>query len=237
MASASPSVPAASSVTPLTSPAAGPRPGRRRQRSVRVTVAVALLGVATALVLVALPTQSPVWLSVASVVALASGWAAARIVYTELAQSRREAAADRAAQAIAYRSMFSERATEHAEFTTAMTDRIVRRDAEIAELETTVVAAEKRAIEAEARVQREARRANDAQDKVAELSERVQELEIRKAEEDDELATWHSDLDVPLPVTGDGLNLDIDAVVDLIAWEERVTVGARAPESEAKKHA
>src|SRR6476661_6202236 len=226
MASASPSVPAASSVTPPTSPAAGLRPGRRRQRSVRVTVAVALLGVATALVLVALPTQSPVWLSVAAVVAIASGWAAARIVYTELAQSRREAAADRAAQAQAYRSMFSERASEHAEFTTA-----------IAELETTVVEAEKRAIEAEARVQREARRANDAQEKVTELTERVQELEIRKAEEDDELATWHSDLDVPLPVPGDGLNVDIDAVVDLIAWEERVSVGARTSESEAKKHA
>src|SRR5689334_21002036 len=104
MAKASPSVPAASSVTaPTSTPSAsasasGPRPGRRRQRSVRVTVAVALLGVATALVLLALPTQSPLWLSVASVVALASGWAAARIVYTELAQSRREAAADRAAQ-------------------------------------------------------------------------------------------------------------------------------------------
>src|SRR6478735_8718505 len=168
MASASPSVPAASSVTS----ASGPRPGRRRQRSVRV--AVALLGVATALVLLALPTQSPVWLSVAAVVAIASGWAAARIVYTELAQSRREAAADRAAQAQAYRSMFSERASEHAEFTTAMTDRIVRRDAEIAELETTVVEAEK---------------------------------------------------------------LAIDAVVDLIAWEERVSAGARGPESEAKKHA
>ena len=200
-----------------------------------MTVAVALLGVATVLVLVALPTQSPVWLSVASVVALASGWAAARIVYSELAQSRREAAADRAAQAIAYRSMFSERATEHAEFTTAMTDRIVRRDAEIAELETAVVAAETRAIEAEARVQRESRRANDAQDKVVELAERVQELEIRKAEEDDKLATWRSDLDVPLPVSADGLNLDIDAVVDLIAWEERVSAGTRPSELEQKQ--
>src|SRR4029079_18839220 len=221
MASASPSVPAASSVTPPTTPASGPRPGRRRQRSVRVTVAVALLGVATALVLLALPTQSPLWLSVASVVALARGWAAARIVYTELAQSRREAAADRAAQAQAYRSMFSERASEHAEFTTAMTDRIVRRDAEIAELETTVVAAEKRAIEAEARVQREARPANDAQEQGGGIPERVQELEIRKAEEDDELATWHSDLDVPLPV--------VDSVVYVMGMEERVqrTVNAR----------
>lgn len=213
MASSSPSAPPASSVT---------RPGRRRQRSVRVTVAVALLGAATALVLVALPTQSPLWLSIASVAALASGWAAARIVYNELAQSRREAATDRAAQAHAYRSMFAERASEHAEFTTVMTDRLVRRDRDVAALEDDVVAAEKRAIEAEARVQREARRANDAQERLVTLTERVQELEIRKAEEDDELATWHSDLDAT-------------SMVELIAWEERVSAGA-APEAE-KKHA
>jgi Skp family chaperone for outer membrane proteins len=216
MASSSPSSPAASSVTPA-------RTGRRRQRSVRVTVAVALLSLATALVVLALPTQSPLWLSLAAVFALASGWAAARIVYTELAQSRREAATDRAAQAQAYRSMFAERASEHAEFTTAMTDRMVRRDRDVAELENSVVEAEKRAIEAEARVQREARRANDAQEKVQELTERVEELEIRKAEEDDELATWHSDLDAT-------------SMVELIAWEERVTAGAAAPEAE-KKHA
>ena len=230
MASASPSAPAASPVTA--------RPARRRQRSVRVTVAVALLGAATALVLVALPTQSPVWLSVASVVALAAGWAAARIVWTELAQTRREAAADRAAQARAYRTMFSERATEHAEFTTAMTDRLVRRDREVAELENTVVAAEQRAIEAETRVQREARRANDAQERAAELADRVQELEIVQAEQDDELATWHSDLDVPLPALADGeaLGLDLDAVADLMAWEGRVAAGAH-PEADARRQA
>ena len=214
MASSSPSASPASSVT---------RPGRRRQRSVRVTVAVALLGAATALVLVALPTQSPLWLSIASVVALASGWAAARIVYNELAQSRREAAADRAAQAQAYRSMFSERASEHAEFTTVMTDRLVRRDRDVAALEDDVVAAEQRAIEAEARVQREARRANDAQERLVTLTERVQELEIRKAEQADELATWHAEV-------------DLDAVVDLIAWEERVAAGSVSPVSE-QKHA
>ena len=160
MASSSPSVPAASSVTP--------RSGRRRQRSVRVTVAVVLLGAATAAVLAALPTQSPLWLSVASVAA--------------------------------YRSLFSERASEHAEFTTAMTDRLVRRDRDVTELEDAVVAAEQRAIEAEARVAREARRANEAQDLVTELTERVEELEIREAEQADELATWHSDHDVALPV-------------------------------------
>jgi uncharacterized coiled-coil protein SlyX len=81
-----------------------------------------------------------------------------------------------------------------------MTDRLVRRDRDVAELEDSVVAAEQRAIEAEARVAREARRANEAQDLVTELTERVEELEIRKAEQADELATWHSDHDAPLPV-------------------------------------
>jgi hypothetical protein len=225
MDSTSPSVTAASSVTPTPTSA---RPGRRRQRSVRVTVAGTLLGIASALVVAALPSQSPLWLSLAAVYALVSGWAAARIVYSELVQSRREAATDRAAQAHAYRMLFTTRANEHAEFTTAMTDRLVRRDRDLAELETAVVEAETRAIEAEARVQREARRANEAQDKVVELTERIGELEISQAEQADELATWHSDLDVPL-------NLDIDAVVDLIAWEQRVSAGSRPSDPEQKQ--
>lgn len=225
MVSTSPPSPTASLVTP-------PRHGRRRQRSVRVTVAVTLLGLATALVVAALPTQSPLWLSLAAVFALLSGWAAARIVYTELAQTRREWATDRAAQAQAYRSMFAERASEHAEFTTAMTDRLVHRDRDIAELETAAVAAEKRAIEAEVRVQRESRRANEAEQQVQQLTERVEELEIRKAEQDDELATWHPDGHTPTA----GLDLDLDAVVDLIAWEERVSAAAQPPDVE-QKHA
>lgn len=203
------------------------RPGRRRQRSVRVTVAVLLLSLATVAVLLALPGQSPLWLSVASVSALVCGWAAARIVYSELAQSRREAAADRAAQAQAYRSMFSERASEHAEFTSAMTDRLVRRDREIAELETAVVAAEQRAMEAETRVQRESRRANEAQELVIALQEQVEQLEIRKAEESDELASWDSTLFEP----------HLDAVVDLIAWEEKVSAGSARSSEGDQKHA
>ena len=182
------------------SAAAPTRSGRRRQRSVRITVAVFVLGVATAAVLLALPTQSPVWLSTAALLALACGWTSARIVYSELLQSRREAAADRAAQAQAYRTMFTERASEHAEFTTSMTDRLVRRDRENAELTSALVAAKARAAAAETRVQREARRANDALDRVQELTGRVHELEealvIQHAEEVDELASWGEGLSV-----------------------------------------
>jgi len=186
--------------------------GRRRQRSVRVTLAVALLAAAAAVVVLALPSQSPVWLSVSSVVALLCGFVACRIVHTELRQSRRDNATDRAAQADAYRTMFSERASEHAEFTTAMTERLAMRDRSIRELEGTLLLAEKRAVDAEQRVKRESRRANEAAEQIAELQ---QALEIRRAEEADELATWEGlDLDGAFGTDG-------DTVADLLAWEDR----------------
>ena len=53
-------------------------------------------------------------------------WAALRMVWTEVLQSRRENAADRAAAACAYRELFATRAAEHAEFTTAMTERLAQ---------------------------------------------------------------------------------------------------------------
>lgn len=194
-------------------------PARRRQRSVRITVAVALVGLATLVVVLALPTQSPVWLSFSSVFALVCGALAARIVYSELLQSRREAAADRAAQAKAYQQMFTERAAEHAEFTSAMTERLAARDRSIKELESTIVLAEARAVEAEARMNRESRRANEAQELVAQLQE---QLEIRKAEQADELATWEG--------------WDGQTVVDLLAWEEKAQAAADA-DAAARKHA
>ncbi len=192
-------------------------PSRRRQRSVRVTVAVALLSAATVAVALALPTQSPALLSASSVLALVCGWASARIIWTEVLQTRSQTAAERVNQAQAYRTMFSERAAEHAEFTTSMTERLSVSRRTIRELEATVVLAEKRAIEAELRVQRESRRANDAQEKVAELEEA---LHIRLAEEADELATW------------EGFDRDADTIVDLLAWDEKkqspVDAGAHA---------
>ncbi|HEX5770887.1 MAG TPA: hypothetical protein VFY11_07980 [Nocardioidaceae bacterium] len=194
-------------------------PARRRQRSVRVTVAAALLTLATLVVVLALPTQSPVWLSFSSVFALVCGALASRIIYSELLQSRQEAAADRAAQAQAYKVMFTERAAEHAEFTSTMTERLAARDKSIQELEGTIVLAEARAIEAETRVKRESRRANDAQELVAQLQE---QLEIRKAEQADELASWEG--------------WDAETVVNLLAWEEKVQAGAGDSKDE-RKHA
>lgn len=170
---------------------AAPRsPMRRRQRSVRVTVSVALLSLASAVVVVALPTQSPFWLSLSSVLALALSWAALRIMWTEVLQSRRENAADRAAAASAYRSLFSQRAAEHAEFTTAMTERLAEAHISRRELEGLVTLAETRARISEGKLREESKR-------VVSLQERVDELEsalaVRQAEEADALATWEAE--------------------------------------------
>ncbi len=126
--------------------------GRRRQRSVRVTVSVGLLAIATVSVLASLPTQSPLWLSLASVTALALSWGALRIMWTEVLQSRRENAADRAAAATAYKNLFSVRAAEHAEFTTAMTERLAEAHLSQRELEGLVTQHETRAQRAEGRL-------------------------------------------------------------------------------------
>ncbi len=187
-------------------------PSRRRQRSVRVTVAVALLALGTAAVVVALSLATVPALSVASVLSLVCGWAAARIVWNELAQSRRTHALDRATQARSFSALFAERSAEHASFAAVMSDRITARDREVRELESTLRLSEHRATAAEDRVRREARRANEAQHRVSELEVA---LAIRTAEEADELATWDA--------SGNGYAgyNDMDTVVDLLSWEDR----------------
>jgi hypothetical protein len=198
--------------------AASRTPARRRQRSVRVSVAVVLLTVATVGVLAALPTQSPVVLSGSSVLALALGWASLRIMWTEVLQSRRENAADRAATASAYQSLFSLRAAEHAEFTTAMTERLAESNLSVRELQGELVQAQRQL----ARTQREAgdalTRAESAERTVSEAERRVVELERsietlraeRAAEEADALASWEAEGG---PARG--------SVDELVSWEEK----------------
>lgn len=198
--------------------AASRTPARRRQRSVRVSVAVVLLSIATAGVLAALPTQSPVVLSAGSVLALALGWASLRIMWTEVLQSRRENAADRAAAASAYKSLFSLRAAEHAEFTTAMTERLAESNLSVRELQGELVQAQRQL----AKTQRERgdalTRAESAERTVSEAERRVTELEQsieslraeRAAEEADALASWEAEGG---PVRG--------SVDELVSWEEK----------------
>ena len=198
-------------------------PARRRQRSVRVTVAVVLLSVATVGVLAALPTQSPVLLSASSVGALVLGWAALRIVWTEVLQSRRENAADRAAAASAYKSLFSLRAAEHAEFTTAMTERLSESNLSVRELQGELV-------QAQARLAKSERSLADARERVVELERSIEVLHAeRAAEEADALASWEAEGGEPAR----------GSVDELVSWEAKAAeIQAEQEEiSEAVKRA
>ena len=199
------------------------RSARRRQRSVRVSVAVLLLVVATAVVALALTVRTVPLLSTACVVALVAGCAAARIVHTELRQTRRVHARERAVQAQAFRGLFVERAEQHATFASAMAERLGSTEREVRELEATLRLSERRATDAEERVRREARRGEDARARVSELEVA---LAIRTAEEADELASWESSREH---------HLDVDTVVDLLAWEERSS--AQQPGTQRRRHA
>jgi hypothetical protein len=199
--------------------AASRTPARRRQRSVRVTVAVSLLSVATAAVLLALPTQSPLLLSIGSVTAIVLGWAALRIVWTEVLQSRRENALDRAAAATAYKELFSVRAAEHAEFTTAMTERLAEANLSQRELQGELVQAQQQAAEARLRAETAESGLVDAIGRVAELQDALQRREA--AEHEAALAAWE----------GEGG----ESVQELVAWAEQAA--HRSAENDAVKAA
>jgi hypothetical protein len=195
--------------------AASRNPARRRQRSVRVTVAVVLLSVATVAVLGALPTQSPVILSASSVAALVLAWAALRIMWTEVLQSRRESAADRAAAANAYKSLFSLRAAEHAELTTAMTERLAESHHSVHELQGELVLAQRQYADAVVRAEAAERSLDDARGRVGELEQSIELLRAeREAEQADALARWEAEGGPqiePQPARG--------SVDDLVSWD------------------
>jgi DNA repair exonuclease SbcCD ATPase subunit len=192
--------------------AASRTPARRRQRSVRLSVAIVLLSAATVGVLLALPTQSPMLLSVSSVLALALGWAALRIMWTEVLQSRRENAADRAAAASAYKSLFSLRAAEHAEFTTAMTERLAESNLSVHELQGAVVQAQRQIADATVRAESAEKSLDSARRRVGELEESIEVLRAeRDAEEADALASWEAE-------GGDPARGSVD---ELVTWESK----------------
>lgn len=117
---------------------------RRRRLSVRVTGALVLLSVATVCVLASLPARAPTWHSLAALTALALFAGAMRLMCAEVVHSRRVNAADRAASATTYRSLFSASTVEHTEFATAMTERLAEAHMTQRELEGLVTQLESR---------------------------------------------------------------------------------------------
>jgi hypothetical protein len=155
--------------------------------------------------------------------ALLLGWASLRIVWTEVLQSRRENAADRAAAASAYKSLFSLRAAEHAEFTTAMTERLAESNLSVRELQGELVQAQRQTADATVR-------AETAEQRVGELEESIEVLRAeRAAEEADALASWEAEGGEPAR----------GSVDELVTWEAKAAeIKAEQQEiSEAVKRA
>ncbi|MEZ5191717.1 MAG: hypothetical protein R2734_03820 [Nocardioides sp.] len=121
---------------------------RRRQRSVRLTAAVALLLVAAAAVAGAVTIGSTLLVSVAAVSAVVLGSIATRITHSELMAARRDAARDRAEQAQAYASLTERRTSENVAFATGLGRRLTRQETALGQLEEALCSAQKRAADA-----------------------------------------------------------------------------------------
>ena len=157
---------------------------------------MALLTGAAILVTVAFLGSSAWFQALAAISSVVLGIAATRITHTELLQTRREAARDRAAQAAAYRDLTDQRTAEHAVFATAMRARVDRQEHALSELEGALSAAQKRAAEATLKFNAEARRAELAEAEGCATSARLEEAEERAAETVLRVAELEQELDV-----------------------------------------
>lgn len=144
---------------------------RRIQRSVRVTVSTALMVGAFVVVVVSVALSALV--APAAVLAFALGVAATRIMYSEVVQTRWEAARQRAEHARSFQAAMDLSHADHQAYIALVARRIGERDRAIGELGGTVRLLERRVSEAETRVRREARRANEAQERLAAVLDEV----------------------------------------------------------------
>lgn len=176
---------------------------RRRQRSTRLVTAAALVVIAAVVVLGAILSTSLPAVSVAAVLAVVLGAAAARITHSELVLTRREAAADRARQAQGYRALAEARSAEHREFAGAMQARVGAAEKAVTQLETAVIASQSRAADAMRKMNAEARRADLAEAESGRLAVALEQSEegaaetiVRVIELEDENLLLHTENDV-----------------------------------------
>ena len=197
--------------------------GRRRvQRSVRVTVSALLVAVAAIAVAVAVAFSTAVAASAGF--AVVAGAIAARILYSEVLQTRRNASRSRADQALAFSTVLARLRAEHAGEVAGWHRSVLERDRSISALVTRLRAADERAGTASSRAERETRRADDAQRRLTEVLDAV-------------LARPDGGTPVGDEDEGDSLlaeRRELPTVVDMLAWEERAS-GSRA--DRARRHA
>lgn len=169
---------------------------RRRQRSTRVVVAVGLLAQAAVVVAASFATGSLVLRGLAAVTGLVLGAAATRITHSELVQTRRDWASDRAEQARAYQVLDQRRTSEHLAYVEETAAEARRREEALREVESALVRAERKAAEATRKFSAEARRAELAEDESLRLGRQLEESEQRAAEAIVHLAELEQEADV-----------------------------------------
>ena len=163
----------------MSSPTRGPE--RRRQRSTRAVVACLLLtGGVIAVVGTSLSGSFPL-LVVGAAAGLALGALATRITYLEVLQSRRDAAAERAALAQEYRTLTEERVDDHTLFVARMEGRIARQDAAIDRLEKRLAEAAAELSEAQRALDEAIDRAQRSEEENGRLAVRLEDAEERAA--------------------------------------------------------
>jgi hypothetical protein len=155
---------------------------RRRQRSGRLSVAVALLLLAAGSVAGALMSGSPVLISIAAVAAVVLGVSATRMTHSELMLSRREGYGGLARQAQAYAALSEARAEENTRFASALRHRLDEGSIALGQIEEALCAAQRRAAEAARTIRAEATRADRAEAEGRAYSRRLEEAEERAAE-------------------------------------------------------
>lgn len=178
----------------MTSPSAR-LSARRRQRSTRLVVAGALLLTAAVLVLGSIATGQSTLVLLSALASLVLGSAATRITYSELLQTRRDAAEDRTRQAQAYRDITERRTLENIAFAEEMRSRMIEREETIDHLEVELAKALERAATATAKVGAEARRADLAEVEGLRLSEVLEDSESRAAEAIVRVAELEAEID------------------------------------------
>jgi hypothetical protein len=203
-----------------------PEATRHRRAGTRISLAVALLGVAGFVLVVALIVASATVLLVAAVTSYVAGVAASRMLADELAQVRRDAARARADQALVDTQRSQAVARQHRLAVTTLSRRLADSHAAATALRIQLALAQEQVTDTSRRLVRESRRSST---RMAALQAEVDRLhhELAVLAPDDMLATWDGVEDV-----SSAPDADHAGVVDLMTWEQRAT-----PPSGRRRHA
>lgn len=182
-----------SSLQPQQSQASRPA-ARRRQRSTRLSVAVALLGLSALLMVGAVSSGSFLLTAVAGVVAVLLGGAATKMTQAELADSRVEAARDRAQQAREYAELTERKTAENVSFALDMRRKISAREEVINGLEKALINSQRLMFEQTRKLGAEARRAENAERSLSDSEDRAADAIVLVAELEAEIDVLKAEL-------------------------------------------